>query len=167
MADVQKTPFVRELASSGTSMHQSDPIERRKTDQLLLLLIDRKARDKALESLTLFLRSRTDLTLLDLLKLWKGLFFCMPDSTPPKSYLKISRLTYLLLTRLLPLRPTSHATGSRAGTNLLPRSVIATFNGASLSARVLDHHWTRIPRAGPSAFGQVPVSNSMLCGRCI
>lgn len=38
---------------------------------------DRKVRDKAVESLTLFLRSRTDLSVLDLLKLWKGLFFCM------------------------------------------------------------------------------------------
>lgn len=37
---------------------------------------DRKVRDKALDSLTQFLRSRNDLTLIDLLKLWKGLFFC-------------------------------------------------------------------------------------------
>lgn len=44
---------------------------------ILTRLIDRKVRDKALESLTLFLRARDDLSLLDLLKLWKGLFFCM------------------------------------------------------------------------------------------
>lgn len=37
---------------------------------------DRKTRDKALDSLTLFLRSKTNLSLVDLLKLWKGLFFC-------------------------------------------------------------------------------------------
>lgn len=40
---------------------------------------DRKVRDKALDSLTQFVRARTDLTLVDLLKLWKGLFFCKND----------------------------------------------------------------------------------------
>ncbi|CAG8896203.1 unnamed protein product [Penicillium nalgiovense] len=70
--DGQKTPFVRELGSS-----------------------DRKARDKALDSLTKFVQSRTDLTLVDLLKLWKGL--------------------------LLPLRPTPHTTSPRPRTLLLPR----------------------------------------------
>lgn len=37
---------------------------------------DKKIRDKATDSLILFLQSKTDLSLLELLKLWKGLFFC-------------------------------------------------------------------------------------------
>ncbi|KAL4742935.1 nucleolar protein,Nop52-domain-containing protein [Aspergillus similis] len=51
MADLAKTPFVRELASS-----------------------DKKIRDKATDSLALFLQSKTDLSLLELLKLWKGFY---------------------------------------------------------------------------------------------
>lgn len=50
-------------------------------------MIDRKTRDKALESLTLFLRARRDLSLLELLKIWKGLFFCKPLSTCFDSHL--------------------------------------------------------------------------------
>ncbi|KAI9036414.1 ribosomal RNA processing 1 family protein [Aspergillus affinis] len=68
MADLQKTPFVRELASS-----------------------DRRTRDKATESLTLFLRSKTDLSLLDLLKLWKGLFFCFYHSDRPLTQQALAR----------------------------------------------------------------------------
>ncbi|KAJ5091731.1 hypothetical protein NUU61_006601 [Penicillium alfredii] len=79
MADIQKTPFVRELASS-----------------------DRKIRDKALESLTLFLRSRTDLTLLDLLKLWKGLFFCFYHSDRPLTQQALARALSSLVPSLPP-----------------------------------------------------------------
>lgn len=71
MTDVQRTPFVRDLASSGTPLPLFTQERHSNTDET-----DRKTRDKALDSLTLFLRSRTDLSLLDLLKLWKGLFFC-------------------------------------------------------------------------------------------
>ncbi|GLI73871.1 hypothetical protein PoHVEF18_002101 [Penicillium ochrochloron] len=75
MADIQKTPFVRELASS-----------------------DRKVRDKALESLTLFLRSRNDLSLVDLVKLWKGLFFCFYHSDRPLTQQALARaLSYSLV----------------------------------------------------------------------
>ncbi|KAJ5224616.1 uncharacterized protein N7469_008119 [Penicillium citrinum] len=78
MADIQKTPFVRDLASS-----------------------DRKVRDKAVESLTLFLRSRTDLSVLDLLKLWKGLFFCFYHSDRPLTQQALARaLSYHLVTSL-------------------------------------------------------------------
>ncbi|KAJ5832680.1 hypothetical protein N7474_000991 [Penicillium riverlandense] len=78
MAEIEKTPFVRELASS-----------------------DRKTRDKALESLTLFLRSRTDLTLVDLLKLWKGLFFCFYHSDRPLTQQALARaLSYSLVPSL-------------------------------------------------------------------
>ncbi|KAJ5082668.1 hypothetical protein N7532_011711 [Penicillium argentinense] len=78
MADIQKTPFVRDLASS-----------------------DRKIRDKALESLTLFLRSRNDLSVLDLLKLWKGLFFCFYHSDRPLTQQALARaLSYSLVPSL-------------------------------------------------------------------
>ncbi|KAJ5902158.1 hypothetical protein N7495_002686 [Penicillium taxi] len=78
MAESQKTPFVRDLASS-----------------------DRKIRDKALESLTLFLRSRNDLTLIELLKLWKGLFFCFYHSDRPLTQQALARsLSYSLVPSL-------------------------------------------------------------------
>ncbi|EYE95307.1 ribosomal RNA processing 1 family protein [Aspergillus ruber CBS 135680] len=78
MADVQRTPFVKDLASS-----------------------DRKVRDKALDSLTLFLRSRTDLSLIDLLKLWKGLFFCFYHSDRPLTQQALARsLSYSLIPTL-------------------------------------------------------------------
>ncbi|RHZ69673.1 hypothetical protein CDV55_107735 [Aspergillus turcosus] len=78
MTDLQKTPFVKELASS-----------------------DRRTRDKATESLTLFLRSKTDLTLLDLLKLWKGLFFCFYHSDRPLTQQALARnLSYTLVPTL-------------------------------------------------------------------
>ncbi|KAF2667645.1 hypothetical protein BT63DRAFT_415187 [Microthyrium microscopicum] len=48
------SPFIKQLASS-----------------------DRKVRDKALESLRSYLRQKSDLNQLELLKLWKGLFYCM------------------------------------------------------------------------------------------
>jgi len=78
MADIQKTPFVRDLASSGMKrlVFDSGAISLNSNTNDYSSL-DRKVRDKAVESLTLFLRSRTDLSVLDLLKLWKGLFFCM------------------------------------------------------------------------------------------
>ncbi|PLB43798.1 hypothetical protein P170DRAFT_418136 [Aspergillus steynii IBT 23096] len=78
MTDLQKTPFVRELASS-----------------------DRRTRDKATESLTLFLRSRTDLSLIELLKLWKGLFFCFYHSDRPLTQQALARnLSYALVPTL-------------------------------------------------------------------
>ncbi|KAL2818976.1 nucleolar protein,Nop52-domain-containing protein [Aspergillus cavernicola] len=78
MADLAKTPFVRELASS-----------------------DKKIRDKATDSLALFLRSRTDLSLLELLKLWKGLFFCFYHSDRPLTQQALARnLSYTLVPTL-------------------------------------------------------------------
>ncbi|KAL2795736.1 nucleolar protein,Nop52-domain-containing protein [Aspergillus keveii] len=78
MADLAKTPFVRELASS-----------------------DKKIRDKATDSLALFLRSKTDLSLLELLKLWKGLFFCFYHSDRPLTQQALARnLSYSLVPSL-------------------------------------------------------------------
>ncbi|CAG8231193.1 unnamed protein product [Penicillium salamii] len=76
--DGQKTPFVRELGSS-----------------------DRKVRDKALDSLTQFVRSRNDLSLVDLLKLWKGLFYCFYHSDRPLTQQALARaLSYSLVPSL-------------------------------------------------------------------
>ncbi|KAL4969197.1 ribosomal RNA processing 1 family protein [Aspergillus stella-maris] len=78
MTDLAKTPFVRELASS-----------------------DKKIRDKATDSLALFLRSKTDLSLLELLKLWKGLFFCFYHSDRPLTQQALARnLSYTLVPTL-------------------------------------------------------------------
>ncbi|PYI12517.1 putative ribosomal RNA processing protein [Aspergillus sclerotiicarbonarius CBS 121057] len=84
MADVTKTPFVRDLASS-----------------------DKKLRDKATESLSLFLRSKTDLTLIELLKLWKGLFFCFYHSDRPLTQQALARTLSYSLVPTLP-RSTLH-----------------------------------------------------------
>ncbi|KAL3463324.1 nucleolar protein,Nop52-domain-containing protein [Aspergillus heterothallicus] len=78
MTDLAKTPFVRELASS-----------------------DKKIRDKATDSLARFLRSKTDLSLLELLKLWKGLFFCFYHSDRPLTQQALARnLSYSLIPTL-------------------------------------------------------------------
>ncbi|KAF9890287.1 hypothetical protein FE257_006201 [Aspergillus nanangensis] len=78
MTDLQKTPFVKELASS-----------------------DKKLRDKATDSLIHFLRSRTDLSLIELLKLWKGLFFCFYHSDRPLTQQALARnLSYTLVPTL-------------------------------------------------------------------
>jgi ribosomal RNA-processing protein 1 len=82
--DIQKTPFVRELASSGEfSLHFLLRTHWRSAIILICVSSDRKTRDKALESLTLFLKARKDLSLLELLKVWRGLFFCTHQSPPP------------------------------------------------------------------------------------
>ena len=51
--DAQNNPFIKNLASS-----------------------DNQTRDQALDSLRAFLSSRSEISELDLLKLWKGLFYC-------------------------------------------------------------------------------------------
>ncbi|EFR01519.1 hypothetical protein MGYG_04526 [Nannizzia gypsea CBS 118893] len=76
--DLQQSPFIRELASS-----------------------EKKTRDKAVESLTAFLRSKRDLKLFDLLKIWKGLFFCFYHSDKPLVQQALARsLSYTLVPSL-------------------------------------------------------------------
>lgn len=58
--DIQHTPFVKQLAAN-----------------------DRPTRDKAVDSLRTYLSGRRDLPHLELLKLWKGLFYCMWMSDRP------------------------------------------------------------------------------------
>ncbi|KAI4146327.1 MAG: hypothetical protein L6R39_003485 [Caloplaca ligustica] len=63
--DIQESPFVKQLASS-----------------------DRPTREKALESLRIYLSSQRQLTNIELLKLWRGLFFCLwhtPSPLPSQS----------------------------------------------------------------------------------
>ncbi|MCJ1439201.1 hypothetical protein MMC27_008592 [Xylographa pallens] len=78
--DVQQTPFVKQLASS-----------------------DRPTREKALDSLRSYLGSSRSFTDLELLKLWKGLFFCMWHSDRP---IPQQRLALALSHLLLPLSTT-------------------------------------------------------------
>ncbi|KAL3427974.1 Ribosomal RNA-processing protein 1-like protein [Phlyctema vagabunda] len=60
--DIQQTSFVKQLAAN-----------------------DRPTRDKALQSLRTYLSGRRDLPALELLKLWKGLFYCMWMSDRPRT----------------------------------------------------------------------------------
>ncbi|EEH41443.2 hypothetical protein PAAG_03006 [Paracoccidioides lutzii Pb01] len=79
MENMQNTSFIRELASS-----------------------DKRVRDKALESLTLFIRSRRDLQLVELLKIWKGLFFCFYHSDRPLTQQSLARSLSFTLVHSLP-----------------------------------------------------------------
>ncbi|KAG9242622.1 hypothetical protein BJ878DRAFT_160351 [Calycina marina] len=58
--DIQQTPFVKQLAAN-----------------------DRPTRDAAVDSLRTYLSGRRELPPLELLKLWKGLFYCMWMSDRP------------------------------------------------------------------------------------
>ncbi|KAK2626610.1 hypothetical protein QTJ16_003785 [Diplocarpon rosae] len=60
--DIQQTPFVKQLAAN-----------------------DRPTRDAALESLRTYLSGRRELPSLELMKLWKGLFYCMWMSDRPRT----------------------------------------------------------------------------------
>ncbi|KAK7536126.1 uncharacterized protein J3D65DRAFT_627513 [Phyllosticta citribraziliensis] len=65
----QNSPFIRQLAAN-----------------------DKRIRDKALDSLKTFLQSRTDgIDEIELLKLWKGLFFCMWQSDKPLTQQSLAR----------------------------------------------------------------------------
>ncbi|KAF1975076.1 nucleolar protein-like protein NOP52 variant [Bimuria novae-zelandiae CBS 107.79] len=66
--DAQNSPFIKHLASS-----------------------DKRMRDQALASLRAFLSSRTEISELDLLKLWKGLFYCLWMQDKPAHQQALSR----------------------------------------------------------------------------
>ncbi|KAL9074148.1 MAG: hypothetical protein Q9157_004496 [Trypethelium eluteriae] len=67
-ADAPNNPFVKQLASS-----------------------DKDKRDAALESLRTYISKRINFDELELLKLWKGLFFCMWMSDKPKPQQQLAR----------------------------------------------------------------------------
>ncbi|CAG5157073.1 uncharacterized protein ALTATR162_LOCUS4865 [Alternaria atra] len=67
-SDAQNNPFIRNLASS-----------------------DKKVRDEALNSLKTYLGAQTEISELDLLKLWKGLFYCLWMQDKPALQQGLSR----------------------------------------------------------------------------
>ncbi|KAF2029403.1 hypothetical protein EK21DRAFT_67829 [Setomelanomma holmii] len=67
-SDAQNNPFIRHLTSS-----------------------DKKVRDEALESLRNFLSAQKEIAELDLLKLWKGLFYCLWMQDKSANQQKLSR----------------------------------------------------------------------------
>ncbi|KAI8941393.1 hypothetical protein NX059_002616 [Plenodomus lindquistii] len=67
-SDAQNSPFIRNLASS-----------------------DKKVRDQALNSLKTYLGAQKEIAELDLLKLWKGLFYCLWMQDKPALQQRLSR----------------------------------------------------------------------------
>ncbi|KAF1840709.1 Nop52-domain-containing protein [Cucurbitaria berberidis CBS 394.84] len=67
-SDAQNNPFIRNLASS-----------------------DKKVRDEAFDSLRAYLGSQSHIAELDLLKLWKGLFYCLWMQDKPALQQRLSR----------------------------------------------------------------------------
>ncbi|KAF1833564.1 hypothetical protein BDW02DRAFT_589562 [Decorospora gaudefroyi] len=67
-SDAQNNPFIRNLASS-----------------------DKKVRDQALDSLRTYLGAQSHISELDLLKLWKGLFYCLWMQDKPALQQRLSR----------------------------------------------------------------------------
>ncbi|KAF2199931.1 hypothetical protein GQ43DRAFT_397563 [Delitschia confertaspora ATCC 74209] len=67
-SDIQSSPFIKHLASS-----------------------DKRTRDHALDSLRTFLSGRSQIEELDLLKLWKGLFYCMWMQDKPLNQQRLAR----------------------------------------------------------------------------
>lgn len=68
MASAQNSPFIRNLASS-----------------------DKKVRDQALNSLKTYLGAQSSISEQDLLKLWKGLFYCLWMQDKPALQQRLSR----------------------------------------------------------------------------
>ena len=64
-------PFIKQLASSGSLLCFAFI-----ANQSNIFLQDKIKRDTALESLHTYISKRTAFDELELLKLWKGLFFC-------------------------------------------------------------------------------------------
>jgi ribosomal RNA-processing protein 1 len=100
-SDIQQTPFVKQLAANGKAhlliLHEIRQIK-------LTPASDRPTRDAALLSLRTYLSNRHHtLTPLDLLKIWKGLFYSlwMCDRPKPQASLCAD------LASLLPLLPAS------------------------------------------------------------
>ncbi|KAK0660010.1 Ribosomal RNA processing protein 1-like protein B [Lasiodiplodia hormozganensis] len=78
-ATSQNSPFIRQLAAN-----------------------DKRIRDKALDSLKRYLDGRTGLSEVELLKLWKGLFFCMWQSDKPRTQQQLA-IELAALIDILPL----------------------------------------------------------------
>ncbi|MCJ1314134.1 hypothetical protein MMC25_007814 [Agyrium rufum] len=72
-----------------------------------LVCSDRKLREKALESLTKYLTSGRQFSELELLKIWKGLFFCMWHTDRPVPQQRLARELAALLQPLSSLADSS------------------------------------------------------------
>ncbi|KAI9851646.1 MAG: hypothetical protein M1838_003115 [Thelocarpon superellum] len=70
-SDIQQTPFVKQLAANGIAEYP--PLVKTRAEKMA----DRPTRDKAVAGLRTYLSGRRQLSELEWLKLWKGLFFCM------------------------------------------------------------------------------------------
>lgn len=81
-SNYQQTPFVRQLAASGSSLSQLVFC----LLSLTLLRADRPTRDKAVASLKTYLTASRTFTKTELLKLWKGLFYCTTPRLFPARY---------------------------------------------------------------------------------
>jgi ribosomal RNA-processing protein 1 len=76
------SPFIKQLASSG---------KRHTCDAQHPNTLDRKIRDQALDTLRSFMQHRTSVDQAELLKLWKGLFYCMWMSDKPRTQQQLAR----------------------------------------------------------------------------
>merc|ERR1712230_249341 len=83
--DIQQTPFVKQLAAN-----------------------DRPTRDAALSSLRTYLSGRRELPALELLKLWKGLFYCMWMSDRPRTQQALANSLADLVSHRITSRSTAH-----------------------------------------------------------
>lgn len=70
-AKKKKVKKVKTLLESGVSEQAGNSKFAR-----ALGSVDYQTREKGVQALTVFLQRRTDITEADMLKLWKGLFFC-------------------------------------------------------------------------------------------
>jgi ribosomal RNA-processing protein 1 len=60
----------------------------------LTIATDKQTRDQALESLKAYLGAQTEISELDLLKLWKGLFYCIFNPPSLKNPAKLTKPNY-------------------------------------------------------------------------
>ncbi|KAF6227816.1 hypothetical protein HO173_011918 [Letharia columbiana] len=100
-SNIQETPFVKQLAAN-----------------------DRPTREKALSSLQTYLCSGRNFTTIELLKIWKGLFFCIFHTDRP---IPQQRLSKSLASLLLPL----------------PTTLFLPFLHAFW--KTIIHYWSQIP----------------------
>ncbi|KAI5283983.1 hypothetical protein KEM52_003150 [Ascosphaera acerosa] len=76
----ESSPFIRDLASSQP-----------------------ETRDHAVEMMLKFIRSRHDLSLLEMLRIWKGLFYCFYHSDGPVAQQALARtLSYRMVPEIPP-----------------------------------------------------------------
>ncbi|KAF2706687.1 nucleolar protein-like protein NOP52 variant [Pleomassaria siparia CBS 279.74] len=78
-SETQNSPFIKSLTSS-----------------------DKEIRDQALDSLRTYLSSRTEISELDLMKLWKGLFYCLWMQDKPVHQQRLSKDLASLVPTLQP-----------------------------------------------------------------